>query len=131
MTRLQRIPTLGQLRDISTIAKMIGRPYRQTYRLLTRLAARDAAEDPRGLRTWLIDSGRTRKKLINLQRLRAAHPAIFERRYVSREEHDDLQAGLVEVRAGLHELRQRVNGLGARMRKAIDTKLVQQEKEQG
>ena len=130
MTRIQRVPTLGQLRDISTIAKMIGRPYRQTYRLLTRLAARDALDDPRGQRAWLLDSGRTRKKLVNLQRLRAAHPAIFERRYVSREEHDDMQAAVVELRAGLHEVRQRVSGLGARLRKAIDTKLVQQEKKE-
>ncbi len=130
MTRMQRIPTLGQLRDISTIAKMIGRPYRQTYRLLTRLAARDAIDDPRGLRTWLIDSGRTRKKLINLQRLRASHPAIFERRYVSREEHDDMQAAVVEVRAGLHELRQKVNGLGARLRE-VSTKMGQKERIDG
>ncbi len=130
MTRLSRIPTLGQLRDISTIAKMIGRPYRQTYRLLTRLAARDAIDDPRGLRTWLIDSGRTRKKLINLQRLRASHPAIFERRYVSREEHDDMQAAVVEVRAGLHELRQKVNGLGARLRE-VSTKMGQKERSDG
>lgn len=117
---------LGQLRDISTIAKMIGRPYRQTYRLLTRLAARDAVDDPKGRRAWFIDSGRKRMKLVNLQRLRAVHPAIFERRYVSREEHDDMQASLVAMRTELHELRQKLNAIGAKVR-TLRPNLVQKE----
>ena len=128
MTRMQRVPVLGQLRDISTIAKMIGHPYRQTYRLLMRLAAIDAVDDRRGERAWLVDYGPNRKKLINLQRLRAVHPAIFERRYVSREEQEDMQAAAVEVRTGLHELRQKVSGLGARLRE-VSTKVGQKEKE--
>ncbi len=118
---------LGQLRDISSIAKMIGRPYRQTYRLLSRLAARDAVEDPSGKRAWFIDTGRKKMKLVNLQRLRAVHPAIFERRYVSREEHDDMQAAVVAMRTELHELRQKVNALGAKVRRATSTSLGQKE----
>lgn len=102
----------GELSTISEIAKHIRRPYRQTLRLLVGMARRDASEGERG--KWLIDNGPGKRKLVNLQSLRASHPALFERRYVSREEYEDVVESLRALRDDLHKMRQQVRALQRR-----------------
>jgi hypothetical protein len=111
-----RLPRVGALRTVGEIARMMGRPYRSTLRLLVSMAKRDVDDGMPPERVWLVDPGRGKVKLVNLQRLHAAHPALFERRYVSREEYDDLARMVTEVRTELHQLRQRYRALAARTR---------------
>lgn len=102
---------------MSDLARQMKRSYRATLKLFLGMARKDAEAGMRADECWLIDGGKYSRKLVNVQRLRARHPALFERRYVSREEHDDVVTTNAEMRRQLHTLTQKVNGLAARLRK--------------
>lgn len=116
---MSRVPSkLHPLAKISECARQLQRPYRWTYRLLMRLAARDRDAGLALAEHWwegFFDHGA--KKLVNLARLRAVHPALFERRWVSREEYDDLTARVERLGVELHAMRQRYRALAARTSK--------------
>jgi hypothetical protein len=107
-------PTPARLVSIPAFAKARGVPYSTMWRTLRALAKAD--ERDRGQCDWLFDMGPGRKKHINLSRLEVRHPALFHRRFVTREEMEDLAGRVVKVEVEQRELKKRQNAVGAGMR---------------
>ena len=83
-----RTPKLTVLVPIAEVANMMGIPKWKAGRRLESLWASDAAK---GQADWRVRVGSdTGQILINLEALRERHPALFERRYVSRHEFESM-----------------------------------------
>ena len=99
---------LAELVTMHEAASQAGKPYRTFFRVLTSLHRSHGGE-------WLLRLGR-RKYLVNLSGLRAAHPALFEARFVSREEMDAMGERLGYLEHREHEQNRKINAQGARLR---------------
>ena len=108
-----RLATAADLVSIPELARRKGVPYSTLWRDLVTL---HRADERQGLGGWLFDRGRGRKKLVNLSRLRAAHPALFCARHVSREEHDELVLRVERCEQSSRDQKQRINAVAASVR---------------
>jgi hypothetical protein len=106
-----RVPVPAARVSIAQLAKMKGVSRRTLHRTLMALWAKDGA-DGRG--DWLYRIGW--KWWVNLSRLKAAHPALFEQRYVDRMEFDGLLAKMANFEAKSRLLNQRINAVAANVR---------------
>lgn len=114
-----RTPKPAGLVSFLEFARMAQEPKRKISRRLQKLHAADLEAGQPG--DWLKRVGE--KYLVNLSRLNAAHPALFAKRYVTREELEDVDAHLSEIDNRLTKTETRVKAHGSVLRdhaKAID-----------
>jgi hypothetical protein len=100
--------------SVPHVARLAGRDRTTMLRLLGRMAEQDRAT-PAGC-DWLLQEGPRRKMRVNLSRLEAAHPALFKRRYVSRDEYDQVLERLGDIENQLHDGNTKTNALSASIR---------------
>ena len=105
---MARHPRLAQLVSVAEVARIADRPKRTMARHLARLWERD---EERGGADWRYRMAEDGKILINLERLRARHPALFERRYVARGEFESLIKRVEGVELSQHRARNEVREL--------------------
>lgn len=101
----QRSPRPIRLHTVSEIARMVGRPRRTVLYQLTRLIAR-AETEGRAI-DWAIRFSSPCERamwLFNLSALRRAHPALFERRYVTRPEFEVLEDRVAHIETAVDAL---------------------------
>lgn len=104
-----RAPRLGSLRSFAELAKVWGKSYWSTRRLLRRIAYADGPKC-----SWLIIiNGRL---FVNLSALKVSHPALFEKRWHTKEEIDDLVEKVQRLSERLSEEMMARKALGARVR---------------
>jgi hypothetical protein len=108
---MSRVPVVAAHVSIPQLARMKGVPRRTLHRTLMALWAPDVAE---GRGQWLYRV--KRKWWVNLSRLRVAHPAFFEQRYVDRTDFDEMLARMAQFEAQCKFLNQRVNAVSANVR---------------
>ncbi len=102
----------ARLVTITAIARMVGRQKRTMARTLIAMRSHDAEI---GADTeWMTRFGN--RWMINLSRLKAAHPALFEADYVERDEITELQERLLRLEGQQSETRIRVGVHGAKLR---------------
>lgn len=113
--RRSHVPRVGPLVDIHWLAKRWQRSYRSALHLVKRLIKSDVEKpiDPACV-WWIGFDVRNALKLVNLLKLRAAHPALFARNFVSRDEHDDLLTRVVRLEERLGVMQKRYRSLAAR-----------------
>jgi hypothetical protein len=120
-SRPRYLPPIGQIVDVQYFARRwkIGKyQYHNALNLLVRTMKRDKEQGIPADEVWWIGlDERGAAKLINLLKLRARHPAMFARHYVSREEYEDLSTRMLRLEEVLAEERKRNHGLAARVRK--------------
>jgi hypothetical protein len=102
----------ARLLTIAAVAKMAGRQKRTMARNLLAMHAHDRETD--GDSSWLVRLGN--RWMVNMSRLQAAHPALFEAKYVTRDDHDDIVERLAKVESKHSEMRLKVNGALAKVR---------------
>lgn len=103
-----------RLVSVPELARARGVPYTTLWRTLRALADADAREH--GRCEWMMHLGPKKKRQVNLSRLAAAHPALFARRYVTREDLDALDGRVTELEEGHREMRRRSNALASAVR---------------
>jgi hypothetical protein len=102
------------LLSVPAVAKRAGRSYRSMLRLILRLHAEDVRlGEPTD---WLVRPMLTSKLRVNMSRLEVAHPALFRKRYVDREEYDEILARIDGCETQDKELNKRIGAVGARVR---------------
>lgn len=103
-----------RLISIPTCARLAGRSRVGMWRLLLKMHAEDARlGNPTD---WLVKSPGGGKFHINLARLKVTHPALFAKRYVDREEYEELVERVAECETADREQGKRINSLSARIR---------------
>lgn len=113
------LPRVGPLCTVGELARGWRRTYRSTLRLLGRMAARDTQDGITEAQVWWLGFGAAgERKLVNLLRLRARHPALFARAFVSRAEYESLVDRVGQLSAEVAHLRQRYRAVAARGRGA-------------
>lgn len=105
-------PPLAKLRKISYLARKSGRPYRTLFRQIMALHALDRE---RGEPPWMFRLSDGGHWVVNETELRRLHPELYERRYVTREEHEELGRRVADLEASQRDDRKRLGGLGARV----------------
>ncbi len=108
------VPRVGPLVTVGELAKGWRRSYRSTLRLLGRMRTRDIEDGIGDAAVWWVGWDRYGRKLVNVLRLRARHPALFARAYVSREEYETLVERVAQLTAEVANLRRRYRALAAR-----------------
>lgn len=110
-------PQPAQLVSVPQYAQMRRVAYRTLHRDLLALWTRDVAE---GGGDWLVRLGRRRKLWVNLSRLEAAHPVLFQSRTAAKDDLDAAIGRIERLERNERDLKQRVNAMGARLRCAIE-----------
>jgi hypothetical protein len=103
-SRSSRPPKLAALVPIAEVASMMGIAKRRCARRLEALWASDLEKGHADWR-FRVGSSDTGQILINLEALRVRHPALFERRYVSRAEVESIIDRLENVEAEQRRVR--------------------------
>lgn len=104
-------PTFARTITIAQAARLMGRPYRTVFRQLLALHHQDRERGE--AMPWLerqpatagAHKGRGMAWRLNLSALRALHPELFEQRYVTRNEHDELEERVSSVERKLERLK--------------------------
>ena len=102
--------------SIPEAARLAKRDRTSMFRLLMRLAEGDM--QAHGKCDWMIRTGPKRKIMLNLSRLEVAHPALFRRKYVDREEYETLVATVSSHDDELAQQRSRLKAIAAGVREA-------------
>ncbi len=102
---------LAKLRKVSYLAKKADRPYRSLLRQLLAVLKQDT---DRGERAWMFKIVVGGHWAVNESELRRLHPEIFERRYVSREEYDDLETRVSTVEKVAREEKKHLRAMSVR-----------------
>jgi hypothetical protein len=97
---------------VSYLAKKSDRPYRTLLRQLLRLLALDVE---RGERAWMFRLVAGGHWAVNESELRRLHPELFERRYVTREEHEDHEKRLSDLEKSDREAKKYSKATGGRV----------------
>lgn len=116
------VPRVGPVVDVSYLAQRWHRSRNSTNKLLRRLIDSDLEAGMPPEQEWWVGypvKGRPNLgawRLINLLKLKAAHPALFARHYVTKDEYEDLHTRVVRLEEALQMHSQSHQNLASRVR---------------